>query len=236
MIGLSDAEISLRLAVAAVLGMAIGLERQRVDQPAGLRDHALVAVGSCLIMIISAYGFAHVTHAPDVVLDPSRIAAQVISGIGFIGAGTIVLRRNVVRGLTTAGSIWAAAALGLAAGGGLYFAAFAAAILILAILAGIKSLERRFFRRYRRSVTTLIVRRDGVTLQKIQTTIAQLAIRVDRIDVREEKTRPGYDRFDLIVATSDPATTTALIDAFRQHDGIEAIRSTILHTPSAPKK
>jgi putative Mg2+ transporter-C (MgtC) family protein len=228
MLEISDQEIVLRLVVAAVLGMAIGLERERVEQPAGLRDHTLVAVGSGLIMIISAYGFGHVTHAPDVVLDPSRIAAQVISGIGFIGAGTIVLRQNVVRGLTTAASIWAAAALGLAAGGGLYFAAVVGAIVILLILAGIKSLERRFFRRYRRSIITLTVRRDLVTLQTLQTTASEAGMHLDRIDVREAKGMPDHDRVDLFVANADPAKVTTLIDAFRARTGIKSLRSTIL--------
>jgi len=76
MVGLAAGEVALRLVVAAALGSVVGLERQRVEQPAGLRDHALVALGSGLIMIISAYGFQHVTGAPNVVLDPSRIAAQ----------------------------------------------------------------------------------------------------------------------------------------------------------------
>ena len=231
--GISDQEIVLRLAVAGVLGMAIGLERERVEQPAGLRDHALVAVGSGLLMIISAYGFEHVTHAPDVVLDPSRIAAQVISGIGFIGAGTIVLRQNVVRGLTTAASIWAAAALGLAAGGGLYFAAVVGTIVILLILAGIKTFERRFFRRYRRSIITLTVRRDAVTLQTLQTIAGEAGMVLDRIDVREAKGTPDHDRIDLFVANSDPAKVTTLIDALRGRTGIKSLRSTILGPKSS---
>ena len=226
--GLSDQEIVLRLAVAAVLGLAIGLERERVEQPAGLRDHALVSVGSSLIMIISAYGFGHVTHAPDIVLDPSRIAAQVITGIGFIGAGTIVLRQNVVRGLTTAASIWAAAALGLAAGGGLYFAAVVGAIVILLILAGLKSLERKFFRRYRRSLISLTVRRDAVKLQTLRAIAGEGGMQLDRIDVREVKGMPDHDRIDVFVANSNPAKVTALVDAFRAQPGIASLRSTIL--------
>jgi putative Mg2+ transporter-C (MgtC) family protein len=228
MVGLSNQEIVLRLVIAAVLGMAIGLERERVEQPAGLRDHALVSVGSGLIMIVSAYGFQHVTQAPDVVLDPSRIAAQVITGIGFIGAGTIVLRQNVVRGLTTAASVWAAAALGLAAGGGLYFAAIIATILILAILAGIKSLEQRFFRRYRRSLIRLTVKRSGLTLQEIQKIASQSGVHVDRFDLRTAKEAPSLDRVDLLITKSDQVKLTALIDTFRAHSEVASIRSTVL--------
>ena len=117
---ISDLDITLRLAVAAVLGSIIGFERERLLWAAGIRTHMLVSVGACLLMIVSAYGFQHVLTVPHVVLDPSRIAAQVVSGIGFLGAGSILARGQVVKGLTTAASVWAVAALGLAAGGGLY--------------------------------------------------------------------------------------------------------------------
>jgi putative Mg2+ transporter-C (MgtC) family protein len=139
---LPDWELILRLLLAALLGSAIGIERERLLWAAGLRTHMLVCVGSCLIMIVSAYGFTAVI-APRVILDPSRIAAQVVSGVGFLGAGSIILRNEVVKGLTTAASLWAVAGLGLAVGGGLYVAAGAATVIILIILAGIKPLEVR---------------------------------------------------------------------------------------------
>ncbi|HEX3920123.1 MAG TPA: MgtC/SapB family protein [Caulobacteraceae bacterium] len=140
---LSDVSIALRLLLAAFLGSLIGFERERLLWAAGLRTHMLVSVGSCLIMIVSAYGFADVL-GPHVILDPSRVAAQVVSGIGFLGAGSIIFRNEVVKGLTTAASLWVVAALGLAVGGGLYFAAGAATAIVLVILAGLKPLEERF--------------------------------------------------------------------------------------------
>ena len=114
---ISDADIALRLAVAAIIGSLVGFERERLMWSAGIRTHMLVAVGAALLMIVSAYGFQLAILMPHVVLDPSRVAAQVVSGIGFLGAGSILLRGNTVRGMTTAASIWAVAALGLAAGG-----------------------------------------------------------------------------------------------------------------------
>jgi hypothetical protein len=118
---LAHQEIVLRLFVAAILGAAVGLERERLEWVAGLRTHMLVCLGAALVMIVSAYGFNEVISAYRVVLDPSRVAAQVVSGIGFLGAGTILfLRQQVIRGLTTAASLWAVAAVGLAVGGGLY--------------------------------------------------------------------------------------------------------------------
>jgi putative Mg2+ transporter-C (MgtC) family protein len=107
------------LAVALLLSAAIGLEREVRHKDAGLRTHILVGVGSALFMLISKYGFTDVLEGRLVVLDPSRMAAQIVSGIGFIGAGLIFVRRDSVRGLTTAAGIWVTAAVGSAAGAGL---------------------------------------------------------------------------------------------------------------------
>jgi putative Mg2+ transporter-C (MgtC) family protein len=134
---MSNTEMLIRLIGAAVLGSMIGLERERLLWAAGIRTHMLVCVGSCLIMIVSQYGFSNILTYEHVVLDPSRIAAQVVSGIGFLGASAILARGEIVKGLTTAASIWTVAAIGLAVGGGLYLAAGASTIIILIILAGI---------------------------------------------------------------------------------------------------
>ncbi len=156
---ISDGELVLRLAAAAGLGSVIGFERERLVWAAGLRTHMLVCVGACLAMIVSAFGFADAL-GPRVVLDPSRVAAQVVSGVGFLGAGSIILRNEMVKGLTTAASLWAVASIGLAIGGGLYVAAAAATIIILIILAGIKPLEERY-RRSRQNVEIRLQVRKG---------------------------------------------------------------------------
>src|SRR5262245_49601256 len=127
-------DLLLRLGTSALLGSLIGLERQRHDHAAGLRTHMLVSVGSALVMIVSAYGFDAVLQPGKIALDPSRVAAQVVSGIGFLGAGTIVVRKLSIHGLTTAASVWAVAAVGLASGGALYMAATAATTIMLVIL------------------------------------------------------------------------------------------------------
>src|SRR5471032_3633542 len=141
---LSNVELISRLILAAALGSVIGFERERLSWAAGLRTHMLVCVGSTLIMMVSAFGFSDVLGQKNVVLDPSRIAAQVVSGIGFLGAGSILLRGEIVRGLTTAASLWSVAGIGLAVGGGMYTAAVGATVIIFIILAGVKPLERRF--------------------------------------------------------------------------------------------
>lgn len=121
----------LRLVVAGLLGGVIGWDREYRAKEAGLRTHFLVALGSALMMIVSQHAFAEVLDRPGYGLDPSRIAAQVVSGIGFIGAGTIMIQKQFVRGLTTAAGLWATAGIGLAVGGGMYWIGVCAMILTL---------------------------------------------------------------------------------------------------------
>lgn len=122
----------LRLLVAGILGAIIGLDREYRAKEAGYRTHFLVSLGSALIMIVSQYGFQDIIQENSVTLDPSRVAAQVVSGIGFIGAGTIIFQKQIVRGLTTAAGIWATAGIGLAVGAGMYTIGIAATLLTLA--------------------------------------------------------------------------------------------------------
>lgn len=126
-------EFILRIFVAAMLGGFIGLEREWRAKEAGLRTHFLVALGSALFMIVSAYGFEGVMTTAEHRWDVSRVAAQVVSGIGFIGAGTIIFRKaeNIVSGLTTAAGLWVTAAIGLACGGGMYVLSIASTLLVL---------------------------------------------------------------------------------------------------------
>lgn len=124
-------DFALRLFVAGAMGVLIGLEREYRAKEAGYRTHFLVALGSALIMIVSQYGFMDVLKVDLVRLDPSRVAAQVVTGIGFIGAGTIILQKQVVRGLTTAAGIWATSGIGLAVGAGMYGIGIVATVLVL---------------------------------------------------------------------------------------------------------
>ena len=138
-------EFILRIFVAALLGGLIGLEREYRSKEAGFRTHFLVALGSALFMIVSAYGFEGATTTEAHRWDVSRVAAQVVSGIGFIGAGTIIFHKskNVVRGLTTAAGLWVTAAIGLACGGGLYALSAAATLLVLSGLEAFNFILRR---------------------------------------------------------------------------------------------
>lgn len=124
-------EFILRLFIAGILGSIIGLDREYRAKEAGYRTHFLVSLGSALIMIVSQHGFSEILDTPNVNLDPSRIASQVVTGIGFIGAGTIILHKQIVRGLTTAAGIWATSGIGLAIGAGMYELGISATILTL---------------------------------------------------------------------------------------------------------
>ncbi len=124
-------EFVFRLFLAGVLGALIGLDREYRAKEAGYRTHFLVSLGSALFMIVSQFGFSEILGHEGVGLDPSRIASQVVTGIGFLGAGTIILQKQMVRGLTTAAGIWATSGIGMAIGAGMYWLGTSAALLTL---------------------------------------------------------------------------------------------------------
>jgi len=137
-------EIVLRLVSAAILGGVIGFERERKDWAAGTRTHMMACMGSSLVMIVSCFGFSDILGYPNVNLDPSRVASSVIIGIGYLGAGIIlVLKRGNIRGLTTASALWAAAAVGLSVGGGMYFTAACATVIAVTILYVVQVIQRK---------------------------------------------------------------------------------------------
>ena len=138
----SQWDLLWRLGLALVLSTVIGVEREIRQKNAGMRTYALVGTGAALFMLVSSYGFADVLESKLVVLDPSRVAAQVVSGIGFIGAGLIFVQRGNVRGLTTAAGVWATAGVGLAAGGDLPIVAIAGTVVYLIVSVGYPYITR----------------------------------------------------------------------------------------------
>ena len=140
--GLSLSDAFIRLGLAMILGMAVGVERARREQSAGMRTYAVVSMASALIMLVSIYGLPMVEGQPQ---DPGRIAAQVVSGIGFLGAGVIFMRRNIVHGLTTAASLWAVSGVGLAIGGGMLVTGSIATFFLLLISGGLLPVKQRLF-------------------------------------------------------------------------------------------
>ena len=220
-------QIILRLLIATILGAVVGLERERLEWAAGLRTHALVCVGAALFMIVSSFGFADALGSPDVVLDPSRVAAQVVSGIGFIGAGTIILRREIVRGLTTAASIWAVAAIGLAVGGGMYLAAIVATVLALVILAVVKPIEWRIFRHRRARQVNLTVDEQEISLSDIKAEIEAANLRLDRLVIRAGDSSEA-DRVEVFLTRgSSEEKLLSLMESFRRLAGVREISSSV---------
>lgn len=226
MLTLPLTSILLRLSAAAVLGALVGLERERLDRAAGLRTHALVAIASALIMIVSAFGFAD-TLTPErlVSFDPSRVAAQVVSGIGFLGAGVIIFRKNTVRGLTTAASIWSVAGIGLAAGGGLYAAAGFGTAFVLLVQAGLRPLERRFFVRHQEHRLALRVRRGASRLATVERAIAAGGVQLRGLRLRPA--RGGTeDRVELDLGAARTGAVAALVDTLRAVEGVRVVTYT----------
>lgn len=201
-------ELIIRLLIAAGLGSLVGAERERLLWAAGLRTHMLVCVGSCLVMIVSAYGFEAVIKS-GVVLDPSRVAAQVVSGIGFLGAGSILLRGDLIKGLTTAASLWTVAGIGLAVGGGLYTEAVAATLIILVILAGVKPLERWYQQRQGTLNLALSADRGKVSLELVCKTLGLDADRITRFTYG--RSQRNVDDIELTIKRVSSAEREAIV-------------------------
>lgn len=173
------------LTLAFVLSALVGLEREVRQKAAGLRTYSLVGVSAALFMLISKYGFNSVIEPGRVVLDPSRVAAQVVSGIGFIGGGVIFMRRNVVRGLTTAASVWLTAALGMACGAGLPLLAIATTAGHFLIMLVFPKLVARFLPGDRRTATKLrlLYEDRGGRMRDILLACSALRFSIDHVEV-----------------------------------------------------
>jgi putative Mg2+ transporter-C (MgtC) family protein len=222
---ISVTDMIIRLAVAAVLGSVIGLERQRREWNAGLRTHMLVCVASALAMLVSTYGFKDVIGQKGIELDPSRVAAQVVSGIGFLGAGTILfLRQEVIRGLTTAAGLWTVAIIGLAAGGGLYIPAAVTTAIVLLILAAIKPLEKRLFSKNKFNGIRMTLERKQVNLENIEQVLAAKQIKYTQINIA-----PAFEedideiKIMLQKQSTKPTGMLSIIDDLRKIKGVREV-------------
>lgn len=168
-------DLLLKLVLAVVLGGAVGLEREIAGKPAGLRTNILICLGATLITDVSVH--ISVSAAGVHFGDPARLAAQIVSGIGFIGAGTIMQARGTVTGLTSAATIWVVAAIGIAIGAGLYIEAAGAGILVTLVLAGLGTLEHKL-RRARRVLSATIRARPGYTQAELEAILHPSGIRI----------------------------------------------------------
>lgn len=215
-------EVVARLALAATLGLIVGLERERREHAAGMRTHAVVAVGSAMFMLVSIYAFPLVPEGVDIRFDPGRIAAQVVSGIGFLGAGVIFTRRNTVHGLTTAASVWAVCGIGLAAGGGLTIVAVAGTIFMLAIQGGLRSVEARLFpHRETRHRITVEGDRALDLLPLVRQQLAGTEVKLRSIEFDRDADATGGDILQL---TLDVASSDAVVTLIHRLSDLPGIR------------
>jgi putative Mg2+ transporter-C (MgtC) family protein len=179
-----------RLGAAAGLGAAIGIERELRDREAGLRTHVLVSVGSALFTIVGAYGFHDflVNGGSIVRTDPTRIAAQIVTGIGFLGAGAIIREGLSVRGLTTAATLWGVAAIGMAAGAGYYSAAIFGTAIVIVTLWPLRALAFRLFERASPEAQRIVVELSGPT-SELLAELERRGARVRHFETAEEADR-----------------------------------------------
>jgi putative Mg2+ transporter-C (MgtC) family protein len=209
----SDLELLGRLLLAAVLGGAVGAERELADQPAGLRTHMLLTIGACLFTLVSAYGFGGSA-------DPSRLAAQIVTGIGFLGGGAIVRYGLTIRGLTTAASIWATASIGVAVGAGRYLLATGGTLLVVVTLFGLRAV-RDVLRRWSVSREEFVLStRPGFDMELI----AEVARR-EQVAVRglERQETDSGGRIVLVAKLPPRYRPERLIDALTRLEGVREI-------------
>lgn len=184
-------DLLLRLTAAAALGGVIGLDRHRADKAAGLRTHMLVGLGSALFMVVSRHGFDSVVRPSLVQVDPSRVASQVVTGIGFLGAGAILRRNEAVLGLTTAASVWTVSAVGLAAGAGMYVAASLTTAVALLVLTALRWVEDRIGVRPGPRTISLLVQGREAAARVVDHALAESGRTVVDFRARPDERRDG---------------------------------------------
>lgn len=218
-------DITVRLLLAVVLGGLIGLERDKRDLPAGFRTHILVCLGSALVMLISIYGFEDVIDRTNIQADPARLAAQVVSGIGFLGAGTILVHGFAIRGLTTAASLWVVAGIGLAVGAGFYFGAVLTTALVLFSLVLLNRLESWYVsqRRLRRLVVR-VVDQPG-QLARIASLLSNYGVVIRRIEVEDVHRKGDKPSVDITLSLHFPPDQSPLfvVERLRDLDGVRDV-------------
>ena len=213
-------EVLGRLALAAVLGAVLGLERELREREAGLRTHLLVSVGSALFTIVSAYGFREFVVSGASV-DPTRIAAQIVTGIGFLGAGAIIRQGLAIRGLTTAATLWVVAAIGLASGAGYYSAAVITTAVALAALWPLRAITYRVVNRFRGESGLLLVQLPaGQSPAAVIDTIESEA-RIETIEIRQEGDRRTLE---LALELSRPEQTKELVTKLADVENVVEVR------------
>jgi putative Mg2+ transporter-C (MgtC) family protein len=221
---LSWAEVLLRVVLAAALGGAIGFERELREREAGLRTHMLVSVGAALFTIVSAYAWTdwRFSNASGIVFDPTRIAAQIVTGIGFLGAGAIIRQGLSVRGLTTAATLWVVAAIGMATGAGFYTAAVITTVLVILSLWPLRIVAYRMSERFRPEEGRLAVDLPaGASAVSVLEAVESAGASVESLEFEEEGDRR---RVDMRVRVERGRSAAAVIDALTRAHAVKGAR------------
>ena len=232
-LAISQIEVAARLLAAVVLCGAVGFEREIRDQPAGFRTHILLGLGAALFTLISAYGFPDFTEAAsegNIQFDPTRITAQIVTGVGFLGAGAIIREGGGVRGLTTAASLWTVAAIGVAAGAGYLFGAVAATAICLATLYALRKFRSAVDSRLRveQSTLTLTLSSPEHSPSRALQALQNHGMSVRDLDVAAEG---GRARYRARLKVSPPYEVHEAIAEISALPGVEEITVTGLHGP-----
>ena len=220
----SALEVVVRVALAAALGGAIGLERELREREAGLRTHMLVSVGAALFTLVSAYAWTdwRFSTPEGLVFDPTRITAQVVTGIGFLGAGAIIRQGLSVRGLTTAATLWVVAAIGMASGAGYYAAAVFTTALVLVSLWPLRILAYRISLRIRPEEGRVVVDLPaGASAVSVLEAVERTGADVTSLEFEEEADRR---QVELAVRLGTDRSAAELIDSLAQIEGVRGAR------------
>ena len=216
---ISEYEVVLRLVLAAILGGLVGIEREAHNRPAGLRTHILVTVGSALIMLVSMHGFTGLGG------DPARLAAQVVSGIGFLGAGTIMVQGSSIHGLTTAASLWVCGCIGLAIGNGYYLGGLITAGIVLFTLVSLGFFEKSIFKSKYKTLHIIGYERAGL-IGEVGTTIGECNIIIKHMELStsEDDKISGNLHLDVVLKIPYNFETEILFNNIRRIEGIKCVK------------
>jgi len=215
-------DIFFRLVLAVFLGGLIGWERELSQHPAGFRTHILVCLGSALIMLISIYGFSDFMVKHKVNFDPARISAQVVSGIGFLGAGTILRHGFSVTGLTTAASLWVVSGIGLAVGSGFMFAAILTTVLTLVSLELLNKWDTLFALK-KVQIVRLVVADEPGKLGEISSLIARFGGSIRKGDIEEEEEK-GLVSLTFKISRLEKESLSQLYNQLKEVKGVKNLR------------
>lgn len=213
----TQAELLCRIIIAGICGGIIGYERKNRNKEAGIRTHMIVALGASLIMIVSKYGFADILGEQGIALDPSRIAAQIVTGVGFLGAGMIFMRKNTISGLTTAAGIWATSAIGMSIGSGLYLLGIVTTVLIVVIQI---ILHGRLLKETYKDEISFLLKKDKNAVQDLQKQLESMHIEILNIEIKKHN---EFYMVEIVVSLPENYHATEMLKLFQHCDYIEEV-------------